>query len=84
MPWFVRKSDKLMLKQVKNPEPLKSLITQVKFRYYGHYTWSDGSLEDDIMLGMIEGGRGKEEGSPLQETVVGHSGRAVPTQHCLS
>ena len=44
-----------LLEEVKFPEPLKSLRTQLKLCYYGHGTRRDGSLENDMMLWMTEG-----------------------------
>ena len=51
------KINKWLLKQLKNPEPLHSLMTWLKLRYCGDRTLRDRKLEIDMMMRMMTGGR---------------------------
>ena len=51
--------DQSVLKEV-NPEySLKGLMVKLKLRYFGHLMGSAGSFEKTLMLGKIEGRRGR-------------------------
>ena len=39
---------------------LEELMMKLKLQYFGHLMWRPDSLEKILMLGKIEGGRGRE------------------------
>ena len=58
--WIARRSNQSNLKEI-NPEySLEGLM--LKLQYFGHLMQRTDSLEKTLMLGMIEGRRGKIEG----------------------
>ena len=58
-PWTTRKSNQSIQKEI-NPEYLlEGLMLKLKLQYLGHVIRTD-SLENTLMLGKIEGRRGKE------------------------
>ena len=75
------------LKEI-NPEySLEGLMLKLKLQYFGHPMWRDGLLEKTLMLGKIEGKRGRSRGwdgqkaSPTQWTWIGaNSGRQWRTE----
>ena len=53
VPWTVKRSNQLILKQI-NPEySLEGLMLKLKLQYFGHLMWRDDSLEKTLMLGKI-------------------------------
>ena len=57
VPWTARRLNQSILKEV-NPEySLEGLM--LKLQYFGHLMRRANSLEKTLMLGMIEGGRGR-------------------------
>ena len=55
VPWTVRRSNQLILKDI-NPEySLEGLM--LKLQYFGHLTWKTDLLEKTLMLGKIRGRR---------------------------
>ena len=61
IPWTVRRSNQLILKDI-NPEySLKGLMLKLKVQYFGHLIQTADSLEKALMLGKIEGRRRGEE-----------------------
>ena len=55
VPWTSRRSNQSILKEI-NPEySLEG--NDAKLQYFGHLMWRDGSLENILMLGKIEGKR---------------------------
>ena len=59
VPWTVRRSNQSILKEI-NPEyPLEGLMLMLKLQYYGHLMWRMDSLGKTLMLGKIEGRRGR-------------------------
>ena len=57
VPWTIRRSNQLVLKEI-NPEySLEGLILKLKRQYFGHLVQRTNSLEKTLMLGKIEGGR---------------------------
>ena len=57
IPWTVRRSNQLILKEI-NPEySLEGLMLKLKLHYFGHLMWRANLLEKTLMLGMIEGRR---------------------------
>ena len=58
VPWTVRGSNQSILKEI-NPEySLEELM--LKLQYFGHLMQRANSLEKTLMLGKIEGRRGRE------------------------
>ena len=57
MPWTVRKRNVLILEEVKPKMSLETTIRGLKLHYFGHVMRTKGSLEQDIMLGQVEGYR---------------------------
>ena len=60
VPWTTRRSNQLELKET-NPEySLEGLMLKRKLQYFGHLMQRADSLEKILMLGKIEGKRGRE------------------------
>ena len=59
IPWTVRRSNQLILKEVSPEYSLEGLILtlKLKLQYFGHLMQSTDSFEKTLMLGKIEGGR---------------------------
>ena len=59
VPWTARISSQSILKEI-NPEySLEGLMLKLKLQYFGHLMQSTDSLEKTLMLGKIEGGKGR-------------------------
>ena len=59
VPWTARRSNQSILKEI-NPEySLEGLILKLKLQYFGHLRQRADSLEKTLMLGKIEGRRGR-------------------------
>ena len=57
--WTARRSNQSVLKEI-NPEySLKELMMKLKLKYFGHLMQTADSLEKTLMLGKIEGSRGR-------------------------
>ena len=57
VPWSVRRSSQLILKEI-NPEySLEGLMLKLKLQYFGHLMQRADSLEKTLMLGKFEGRR---------------------------
>ena len=55
IPWTARRSNQTILKEI-NPEySLEGLLLKLKLQYFGHLMRRAGSLENNLMLGKIEG-----------------------------
>ena len=48
-----------VLKEINSECSLKGLILKLKLQYFGHLMWTADSLEKTLMLGKIEGRRGR-------------------------
>ena len=60
VPWTARRSNQSILKEI-NPEySLERLMLKLKLQYSGHLMRRTDSLEKTLMLGEIEGRRGRE------------------------
>ena len=57
VPWTARRSNQLILKEIKPIYSLEGLMLKLKPRYFGHLMQRTDSLEKTLMLGKIEGGR---------------------------
>ena len=59
VPWTARRSNWSILKEI-NPEySLEGLILKLKLQYFGHLLWTAKSLEKFLIMGKIEGRRGR-------------------------
>ena len=59
VPWTAKRSNQSILKKI-NPEySLEGLILKLKLQYFGHLMQRTDSLEKTLMLGKIEGRRGR-------------------------
>ena len=57
VPWTVRRSNQLILREI-NPEYLlEGLMLKLKFQYCGHLMWTADSLKNFLMLGKTKGRR---------------------------
>ena len=57
VPWTARRSKQWILKEISPDYSLEGLMSQLKFKYFGHPMWRTDSLKKTLMLGKIEGGR---------------------------
>ena len=57
VPWTARKSNKLILKEIRPENSLEGLMLKLKLQYFGHLMQRTKSLEKTLMLGKIEGRR---------------------------
>ena len=56
-PWIARRSNQLILKEIKPEYALEGLMLKLKLQYLGHLMRTADLLEKTLMLGKIEGGR---------------------------
>ena len=60
VPWTTRRLDQSILKEI-NPEyPWERWVLKLKLQYFGHLMRRTDSLEKTLMLGKIEGKKGRE------------------------
>ena len=59
VPWATRRSNQSILKEISPGYSLEGLILNLKLQYFGHLMWRTDSFEKTLILGKIEGGRGK-------------------------
>ena len=59
IPWTARKSNQSILKEISPEYSLKRLILKLKLHYFGHLMGRPDSFEKPLMLGKIEGRRGR-------------------------
>ena len=57
VPWTARRSNQSILKEISLGCLLKGLMLKLKLQYFGHVMLRANSLEKNLMLGKIEGGR---------------------------
>ena len=57
VPWTGRRSNQSILKEINLEYPLEGLMLKLKLQYFGHLMQRTDSLEKNLMLGKIEGGR---------------------------
>ena len=57
--WTARRSNQLILKEINLEHSLEELMLKLRLQYCGHLMGRDDSLEKTLMLGNIEGKRGK-------------------------
>ena len=59
VPWTERRSKQSIRKEISPEYSLEGLMLKLKLRYFGHLMWRIDSLEKPLMLGKIEGRRGR-------------------------
>ena len=59
VPWTARRSNQCMLKEISPEYSLEGLMLKLKLQYFSHLMQRIYSLEKTLMLGKIEGGRGR-------------------------
>ena len=59
VPWTARRSNQSILKEISLEYSLKGLMMKLKLQYFGHLMWRTDSFEKTLLLGKIEGGRGR-------------------------
>ena len=60
-PWTPRKSKQSVLKEISPEYSLEGLMLKLRLQYFGYLMWRADSLEKTLILGKIEGRRGREE-----------------------
>ena len=58
-PWTARRSNQSILKEISPEHSLEGLMLKLKLQYFGHLMRRTDSFEKTLMLGKIEGGRGR-------------------------
>ena len=61
IPWTARRSMQSILKEISPEYSLERLILKLKLQHFGHLMWRTDSLEKTLMLGKIEGRRGRRQ-----------------------
>ena len=59
VPWTARRSNQFILKEISPECSLEGLMLKLKLQYFGHLMWRADSFEKTLMLGKIEGRKGK-------------------------
>ena len=59
VPWTARRSNQFILKEISPGCSLEGLMLKLKLQYSGHLMWRADSLEETLMLGKIEGRKGR-------------------------
>ena len=59
VPWTARRSNQSILKEISPGCSLEGLMLKLKLQYYGHLMRRVDSLEKTLLLGKIEGRRGR-------------------------
>ena len=59
VPWTARRSNQSILKEICREYSLEGLMLKLKLQYFGHLIQRTDSLEKTVMLGKIEGRRGR-------------------------
>ena len=60
VPWTARRSNQSILKEISPEYSLKGLMLKLKLQDFGHLMQRTDSLEKILMLGKIEGRRGRQ------------------------
>ena len=61
VPWTARRSNQSILKEISPGCSLEGLMLKLKLQYFGHLMRKADSLEKTLMLGKIEGRRGRQD-----------------------
>ena len=59
VPWIARRLSQSILKEISPEYSLEGLMLKLKLQYFGHLIQRTDSLEKTLMLGKIEGRRGR-------------------------
>ena len=59
VPWTARRSNQFILKEISPGCSLEGLMLKLKLQDSGHLMWRADSLEETLMLGKIEGRKGR-------------------------
>ena len=59
VPWTARRSNQSILKEISPGCSLEGLMLKLKLQYFGHLMGRADSLEKVLMLGKIEGRKGR-------------------------
>ena len=59
VPWTARRSNQSILKEISPEYSLKGLMLKLNVKYFGHLMQRTDSFEKTLMLGKIEGRRGR-------------------------
>ena len=59
VPWTARRSNQSILKEISPEYALEGLTLKLKLQYFGHLIRRTDSFEKTLMLGKIEGRRGR-------------------------
>ena len=62
VPWTARRSNQSILKEISPEYSLEGLMLKLKLQYFDHLIRRTDSLEKTLMLGKMEGGRGRGQG----------------------
>ena len=57
VPWYARRSNQSILKEINLEYSLEALMMKLKLQYFGHLMWRADSLEKTLLLRKIEGRR---------------------------
>ena len=57
VPWFAKRSNQSILKEISPEYSLEGLMLKLKLQYFGHLMWRADLFEKTLMLGKIEGRR---------------------------
>ena len=57
VPWTARRSNQSIVKEIHPEYSLEGLMLKLKHQYFGHLIQRTDSLEKNLMLEKIEGGR---------------------------
>ena len=60
VPWTIRKSNHLILKEINSEYSLEGLMLKLKLQYFGHLMGRADSMEKTLILGKIEVRRRRE------------------------
>ena len=59
IPWTARRSNQSILREISPGCSLQGLMLKLKLQYFGHLMQRTDSFENPLMLGKIEGRRGR-------------------------
>ena len=59
VPWPARRSSQSILKEISPECSLEGMMLKLKLQYFGHLMRRADSLEKSLLLGMMEGRRGR-------------------------
>ena len=61
VPWTARRSHQSIPKEISPEYSLEGLMLKLKLQYFGHLMGRTDSFEKTLMLGKIEGRRGRDD-----------------------